>query len=99
LRELRGRGDVGRGSIPPSLAIAGLPDGGAAFARVDDRLLATLWHLASMWGRVIPQGTVVPFRLTHEMLASIVGAQRPTTTVAIHSLVQQRRLARDERPD
>jgi hypothetical protein len=52
-----------------------------------------------MWGRVIPQGTVVPFRLTHEMLASIVGAQRPTTTVAIHSLVQQRRLARDERPD
>jgi CRP/FNR family cyclic AMP-dependent transcriptional regulator len=67
------------------------------FVRVEDRLLATLWHLASMWGRVTPQGTVVPFRLTHEMLASIIGAQRPTTTTAIHSLVRQERLARDDR--
>ena len=67
------------------------------FVRVEDRLLATLWHLASRWGRVSLQGTVVPFRLTHEMLASIIGAQRPTTTTAIHSLGRQGRLARDER--
>ena len=67
------------------------------FVRVEDRLLATLWHLASMWGRVTPQGTVVPFRLTHEMLAGIIGAQRPTTTTAIHSLSRQGRLARDDR--
>jgi CRP/FNR family transcriptional regulator, cyclic AMP receptor protein len=67
------------------------------FVRVEDRLLASLWHLASMWGRVTPQGTVVPFRLTHEMLANIIGAQRPTTTTAIHSLSRQGRLARDER--
>ena len=67
------------------------------FIRVEDRLLATLWHLASMWGRVTRQGTVVPFRLTHEMLASIIGAQRPTTTTAIHSLERQGRLARDDR--
>jgi len=67
------------------------------FVRVEDRLLATLWHLASMWGRVTRQGTVVPFRLTHEMLASIIGAQRPTTTTAIHSLTRQGRLARDDR--
>jgi len=67
------------------------------FVRVEDRLLATLWHLASMWGRVTPQGTVVPFRLTHEMLASIIGAQRPTTTTAVRSLVRRRRLMRDER--
>jgi CRP/FNR family cyclic AMP-dependent transcriptional regulator len=66
------------------------------FIRVEDRLLATLWHLASMWGRVTPQGTVVPFRLTHEMLASIVGAQRPTTTTAIRSLTRQGYLARDD---
>jgi hypothetical protein len=65
------------------------------FVRVEDRLLATLWHLAAMWGRVTPRGTVVPFRLTHEMLASIIGAQRPTTTTAIRSLTQQGRLARD----
>jgi CRP/FNR family transcriptional regulator, cyclic AMP receptor protein len=65
------------------------------FVRVEDRLLATLWHLASMWGRVTRQGTLVPFRLTHEMLAGIIGAQRPTTTTAIHSLMRQGRLERD----
>ena|SRR5436190_15549314 len=66
------------------------------FIRVEDRLLATLWHLASMWGKVTPVGTVVPFRLTHEMLASIIGAQRPTTTMAIRSLTQQGLLTRDD---
>jgi CRP/FNR family cyclic AMP-dependent transcriptional regulator len=66
------------------------------FVRVEDRLLATLWHLASMWGRVTPRGTLVPFRLTHEMLAGIIGAQRPTTTTSIRSLTEQGRLARDD---
>jgi CRP/FNR family transcriptional regulator, cyclic AMP receptor protein len=67
------------------------------FLRVEDRLLATLWHLAGMWGRVTPRGVVVPFRLTQDMLADIIGAQRPTTTGAIRSLERQGRLARDER--
>jgi CRP/FNR family cyclic AMP-dependent transcriptional regulator len=66
------------------------------FLRVEDRLLATLWHLGGMWGRVTPRGVVVPFRLTQEMLAEIIGAQRPTTTGAIRSLERQGRLARDE---
>jgi hypothetical protein len=66
------------------------------FLRVEDRLLATLWHLAGMWGRVTPHGVVIPFRLTQEMLADIIGAQRPTTTGAIRSLEQRGRLARDE---
>jgi len=67
------------------------------FVRVEDRLLATLWHLASMWGRVTPQGTVVPFRLTHEMLAGIIGAKRPTTTIAVRALERQGKLTRDAR--
>lgn len=66
------------------------------FVRVEDRLLATLWHLASMWGRVTLQGTVIPFRLSHEMLAGIIGAQRPTTTTSIRSLVEQDRIAQDD---
>ncbi len=66
------------------------------FVRAEDRLLATLWHLASMWGKVTPRGTVVPFRLTHDMLADIVGARRPTITVSITSLTEQGRMARDE---
>ena len=65
------------------------------FLKVEDRLLATLWHLASMWGRVTPKGTVVPFPLTHQTLAEIIGARRPTTTTAIQSLGRQGRLLRD----
>lgn len=64
------------------------------FVRVEDRLLAALWHLASMWGKVTPGGVVVPFRLTHEMLGNIIGAQRPTTTTAVRSLIGQGRLTR-----
>ncbi len=67
------------------------------FTRVTDRLLAALWHMASMWGRVTPQGTVVPFRMTHEMLGEIIGARRPTTTQAVVALEQQGQLLRDER--
>jgi CRP/FNR family transcriptional regulator, cyclic AMP receptor protein len=66
------------------------------FLRVEDRLLATLWHLASMWGKVTPAGTLVPFRLTHAMLADIVGAQRPTTTMALRSLIRQGLLERTD---
>ena len=67
------------------------------FTRVADRLLVSLWHMASLWGRVTPQGTVVPFRLTHEMLAEIIGARRPTTTQAVIALEQQGLIRRDER--
>jgi CRP/FNR family cyclic AMP-dependent transcriptional regulator len=66
------------------------------FVRVEDRLLAALWHLASMWGKVTPEGTVVPFRLTHEMLGNLIGARRPTTTTAIRSLSAQGRLERND---
>jgi hypothetical protein len=67
------------------------------FLRVEHRLLTTLWHLAAMWGRVTPRGTLVPFRLTHEMLAGIIGAQRPATTMGIRSLTEQGRLLRDDK--
>jgi CRP/FNR family transcriptional regulator, cyclic AMP receptor protein len=58
-------------------------------ARVDQRLLAALWHLASNWGRVTPDGVRIPFRLTHELLAEIVGARRPSVTIALSTLQQQ----------
>ncbi|HET9074527.1 MAG TPA: Crp/Fnr family transcriptional regulator [Solirubrobacteraceae bacterium] len=58
-------------------------------AKVEDRLLATLWFLAGKWGRVSPQGITVPFRLTHEVLGEIIGAQRPSVTLAFGSLQRQ----------
>ena len=37
--------------------------------RVEDRLLLTLWHLAERWGKVTPEGIVVPLPLGHQRLA------------------------------
>jgi CRP-like cAMP-binding protein len=62
--------------------------------RVDMRLLVLLWHLADRWGRVTPDGVIVPLRLTHETLARLVGAQRPSVTTAIRQLEAEDRLRR-----
>jgi CRP-like cAMP-binding protein len=67
------------------------------FVRAEDRLLATLWHLAAMWGRVTPRGTLIPFRLTHQTLAGIIGAQRPTATLAVRALNERGLLTQDDR--
>ena len=58
----------------------------AQLARVDQRVLALLWHLADRWGRVTGDGVVVPIKLTHEALGRLVGAQRPTVTLALAEL-------------
>jgi CRP/FNR family transcriptional regulator, cyclic AMP receptor protein len=50
---------------------------------VDVRLRNLLWYLAERWGRVTPEGVVVPFTLTHEMLGRLVGARRPSVTSAL----------------
>jgi CRP/FNR family transcriptional regulator, cyclic AMP receptor protein len=55
-------------------------------ARVDIRLRMLLWHFASRWGRVRPDGTVLPLRLTHAVLADLVAARRPTVTSALSRL-------------
>lgn len=54
--------------------------------RVEDRVLATLWHIASAWGRVTSDGVRIPFRITHEVIGEIVGAHRPSVTVAMQTL-------------
>jgi hypothetical protein len=62
--------------------------------RVEDKLLATLWHIASSWGRVTPHGVTIPFRLTHEVLGEILGAQRPSVTQAMGQLQQRNEVVR-----
>src|SRR3954452_6527080 len=54
--------------------------------RVDDRVLIELWHLAERWGRVRPDGVVLPMRLTHRVLARLIGARRPSVTTAVGAL-------------
>ena len=65
--------------VAVQLAICQLP-------RVEDRLLALLWLLAESWGRVTPTGTSLPINLTHETLGALVGARRPTVTLALGEL-------------
>jgi hypothetical protein len=62
--------------------------------RVDDRLVLTLWHLAERWGRVRPEGIVVPLPLPHQRLADLVGAHRPAVTKAMGELARSGTLSR-----
>lgn len=62
------------------LAICQLP-------RVEQRVLALLWHLAERFGRVAPEGVIVDLRLTHRLIGELVGAQRPTVSLALSSLL------------
>jgi hypothetical protein len=55
---------------------------------VDQRILALLWHLASRWGRVTPQGITLRLALPHRVIAQLVGARRPTVSTAITRLVR-----------
>jgi CRP-like cAMP-binding protein len=68
-------------------AIAHLP-------RVEVRVLAVLWHLAETWGRVHPEGTVVPFPLTHTAIGRFVRARRPTVSLATGELEEHGLLCR-----
>jgi CRP-like cAMP-binding protein len=54
--------------------------------RVDERVLISLWKLAERWGRVAPGGVLLPIPITHETLARLVGAQRPSVTTALGRL-------------
>jgi CRP-like cAMP-binding protein len=64
--------------------------------RLEDRLLLALWALAERWGRVTPDGVLVPMGLTHSALARLVGARRPSVTSALGDLSRDRLLERTE---
>jgi len=53
---------------------------------VEQRLLIVLWHLADRWGRVTPDGVVLALRLTHDTIAEMIGARRPTVTLGLQAL-------------
>jgi CRP-like cAMP-binding protein len=62
--------------------------------RVDERVVAVMWHLADRWGHVTPDGVVVPVPLTHEMIGKLVGAHRPSVTSALGELQRRGTLTR-----
>jgi CRP/FNR family transcriptional regulator, cyclic AMP receptor protein len=67
--------------------------------RVGDRLLLTLWHLAERWGRVHPDGIVIPLPLGHQRLADLVGAQRQSVTTAMGQLTRDGSVSRRDNGD
>lgn len=56
--------------------------------RVEDRLLAMLWLLSESWGQVTSAGVRLPLALTHETLGAMIGARRPTVTLALRRLTE-----------
>lgn len=72
------------------LAICQLP-------RVDQRVLSLLWLLAESWGRVGPAGTALPIALTHDSLGALIGARRPTVTLALGELSERGAIVRQDR--
>jgi CRP-like cAMP-binding protein len=66
----------------------------ADIRRVDDRLMLFFWHLADRWGRVGPEGVAVPLPVTHDVIAQLVCAQRPTVTSALKRLTDEGRIRR-----
>jgi CRP-like cAMP-binding protein len=62
-----------------ALALSHLP-------RVEDRLHRLLWHLADRRGHVRADGVVLRLPVTQEQLGRLVGARRPTVSLALRSL-------------
>jgi hypothetical protein len=64
--------------------------------RIDDRVLLSLWGLAERFGRVTPDGILVPLPINHTMMARFVGAQRPTVSQAVGELTRRGEVERLE---
>jgi CRP/FNR family transcriptional regulator, cyclic AMP receptor protein len=56
--------------------------------RVNVRVHLLLWHLADRWGYQRSEGTALPLRLTHDVLADLVAARRPTVSTALSQLTK-----------
>jgi CRP-like cAMP-binding protein len=53
---------------------------------VETRLLVLFWHLAERWGRVTPEGILLPLGLTHQVLGQLVGCRRASVTTALKAV-------------
>jgi hypothetical protein len=86
---LHARGEEQTERLLTQLMICQLP-------RVDDRLLSLMWLLAESWGHVTSSGTTMGVSLTHEALGGLIGARRPTVTLAIGELTDSGAIMRQD---
>jgi CRP/FNR family cyclic AMP-dependent transcriptional regulator len=59
------------------------------------RLQILFWHLADRWGRVRPDGVLVPLPLTHATIGRLIGARRPSVSTALKLLERDGVLRRE----
>ncbi len=65
--------------------------------RIEERLELTLWQLAYRFGRMTTHGISMQLPLTHQDLADLVAAQRPSVSTALGKLEARGRLTRADR--
>jgi hypothetical protein len=65
-------------------------------AGMDQRVLASMWHLANRCGEKGPDGAAIPLPLTHQMIADLLGAQRTSVSAAISRLSAEGMLSRTD---
>lgn len=63
---------------------------------VEERLLSLLWVLSERWGRVTNEGVALDLKVPQQVLAEMVGARRPTVSMALGRLRERGLLARPE---
>jgi CRP-like cAMP-binding protein len=65
--------------------------------KVETRLHLLLWQLADRWGKVGPDGVLLPVKLTHVILSELIGARRPTVSAALGAIERDGRISRNGR--
>ena len=65
--------------------------------RLEDRLRLFFWELADRYGRVTPAGVRLELGLTHELIGHLVGAYRPSVSVALARLEHDGHVRRSAR--
>lgn len=73
--------------LTKQLAISQMP-------RVEERVVAMLKLLAESWGRVTPAGIRLQLSFTHETLGGLIGARRPTVSLAFKALADRNAVTR-----
>lgn len=61
---------------------------------LEARLMMLFWHLADRWGRVRPDGVLVPIRMTHALIGRLISARRPSVSTALKQLERDGQITR-----
>lgn len=63
---------------------------------VEERLHSLLWVLSERWGRVTGDGVALDLQVPQQVLAEMIGARRPTVSMALGRLCERGLLTRPE---